>query len=173
MENDKLTDEMFSQMTQYCHLTNDKVNNVKRARQLGIDKENTQVAPGAQVRIPKDQIGENVFLGLYSYFNGDVTIGNNVLIGPHCSIVASNHAFDPETGWFSGRTESAPVVIGDGCWIASNVTITPGVSIGKANLICAGSVITKSTPDYAIMAGVPAKQIGSINKETGEYTWFK
>ena len=45
--------------------------------------------------------------------------------------------------------------------------------MGRANLVCAGAVVTKSTPDYAIMAGVPAKQIGRIDPETGEYIWFK
>ena len=55
----------------------------------------------------------------------------------------------------------------------SFVTVTPGVKIGRANLICAGAVVTKSTDDYAIMAGVPAKKIGEINPETGEYVWYK
>ena len=62
-------------------------------------------------------------------------------------------------------------MIGEGSWLASKVTVTAGVRIGRANLICAGSVVTKSTPDYAIMAGVPARQVGRINPETGEYHW--
>ena len=57
--------------------------------------------------------------------------------------------------------------------MASNVTVTGGVRIGRANLICAGAVVTKSTPDYAIMAGVPAKQIGHIDAKTGEYCWYR
>jgi acetyltransferase-like isoleucine patch superfamily enzyme len=52
------------------------------------------------------------------------------------------------------------------------VTVTGGVRLGRANLICAGSVVTKSTPDYAIMAGVPARQVGEINPTTGEYVWY-
>ena len=46
------------------------------------------------------------------------------------------------------------------------------MKIGRANLVCAGAVVTHSTPDYAIMAGVPAKQVGRIDPETGEYIWF-
>ena len=53
------------------------------------------------------------------------------------------------------------------------MTVTPGCKIGKANLICAGAVVTKSTPDYAIMAGVPAKRVGEIDPATGEYRWYK
>ena len=168
-------DELFRLFTEYIHLTNDAEHNQKRAEIIGITSRDVQVAPGANVRIPKNQIGNNVFIGLYDYLNGNVTIGDNVLIGPHCSILAGNHKFDPQTGWFSARTEKDgddSVVIGEGTWIASGVTVTPGVKIGRANLICAGAVLTKSTEDYAIMAGVPAKKVGYINKDTGEYVWF-
>ena len=171
--NDK--DELFELFTEYMHLTNNTKWNVKRAQIIGIQSKNVQVAPGANVRIPKEQIGNNIFIGLYDYLNGNVTIEDNVLIGPHCSIIAGNHKFDPATGWFSARTEGVgdeSVVIGSGSWIASGVTVTPGVKIGKANLICAGSVLTKSTEDYSIMAGIPAKKVGYIDKDTGKYVWY-
>ena len=168
-------DELFELFTEYIHLTNDKEHNIRRGEIIGIKSKDVQVAPGANVRIPKDQIGNNIFIGLYDYLNGNVTIEDNVLIGPHCSILAGNHKFDPQTGWFSARTEKDgddSVVIGSGTWIASGVTVTPGVKIGKANLICAGAVLTKSTEDYSIMAGVPAKKVGHIDKTTGEYVWY-
>ena len=171
----KLTDEMFEMISEYFQKANNIQMNTKRARLAGIDRQETEVAPGANVRIPKEQIGENVFIGLFCYLNGNVTIEDNVQIGPHCSIVAGNHKFDPATGWFSARTEQDgddSVVLGFGSWLASNVTVTPGVKLGRANLVCAGAVVTKSTPDYAIMAGVPAKQVGRIDPETGEYIWF-
>ena len=63
-------------------------------------------------------------------------------------------------------------MIGAGSWLASGVTVTGGVKLGRANLVCAGAVVTKSTPDYAIMAGIPAKQVGRIDPVTGEYHWF-
>ena len=170
------SDEEFIKYTEYLHLTNDMPHNVRRAEIIGITAKDVQVAPGANVRIPLENIGENSFIGLYSYLNGNVTVGKNVLIGPNCSIVAGNHKFDAKTGWFSARTEKDgddSVVIGDGSWLASGVTVTPGVKIGKANLICAGAVVTKSTDDYAIMAGVPAKCVGHIDPESGEYIWKK
>lgn len=176
MKEIKFDDETFELLTNYAHMTNNKEFNEKRARIIGITAKDVQVAPGANVRIPLDQIGENSFLGLYSYFNGNVTIGKNVMVGPHCSIVAGNHKFDPETGWFSARSEKDydnSIVIGDGTWIASGVTVTAGVKIGRCNLVCAGSVVTKSTEDYSIMAGVPAKRVGYIDKDSGEYVWQK
>jgi acetyltransferase-like isoleucine patch superfamily enzyme len=167
---------LFEQMTEYTHLTDNSVCDLRRAELLGIPAEGVAVAPGAIIRIPPEQIGAHSFIGLYSYVNGNVTIGEHVLIGPHCSIVAGNHKFDPATGWFSARTErdgDESVVIGDGCWLASGVTVTPGVKLGRANLVCAGAVVTKSTSDYAIVAGIPAREVGRIDPETGEYIWFK
>ena len=122
-----------------------------------------------------EKIGRNINIGLYCYVNGDVTIGDNVLIGPHCSLTAGHHKYDPTTGWFSARTEEDydnSIEIGDGCWLASSVTVTAGVKVGRANLICAGAVVTKDTPDYAIMAGIPARQVGRIDPDSGEYHWF-
>lgn len=175
MKNMKISDEEFFKLTKFANWSDNLEDDTRRAEMLGFVGKQTLVMPGAIVRIPRDQVGENVLFGLYTYVNGDVTVGNNVLIGPRCSVTAGNHKFDPATGWFSGRTESDgddSIVIGDGCWLASNVTVTGGVHLGKANLICAGAVVTKSTPAYAIMAGIPARQVGRIDPETGEYIWF-
>ncbi|MBE6986826.1 MAG: acyltransferase [Ruminococcaceae bacterium] len=173
---ERIPEDLFADLTYFCNESDNGADNIRRAELLGLGGRGIMVAPGAIIRIPKNQIGKNVFIGLYSYINGNVTIGDHVLIGPHCSIAAGNHKFDPKTGWFSARTEpdgDDSITIGFGCWLASKVTITGGVKLGRANLICAGAVVTKSTPDYAIMAGVPAKQIGRIDPETGEYIWFK
>lgn len=169
-----IDDENYRMLTEFCNRRDNGEDGLRRAAVLGIGND-CMVAPGAIIRIPLDQIGSNVFFGLYCYVNGNVTIGDNVLIGPHCSIAAGNHKFDPATGWFSGRTEpdgDDSIVIGYGCWLASHVMISAGVKLGRANLICAGAVVTKSTPDYAIMAGIPAKQVGRIDPVTGEYHWF-
>ena len=171
-----MSEELFRQLTEYCNHSDNEKDNLRRAELLGLGGRQVKVAPGAIIRIPLEQVGKNIFIGLYSYLNGNVTIGDNVLIGPHCSVAAGNHKFDPATGWFSARTEQDydnSIVIGEGAWLASNVMVTAGVKIGRANLICAGSVVTKSTEDYAIMAGVPAKQVGRIDPVTGEYIWYQ
>ena len=172
-----LTDEEFLRMTRYCNAGDNLEDNRRRALALGFDAPETKIAPGAIIRLsPEGSIGSNVFIGLYCYINGTVKIEDNVLIGPSCNLPAGQHKFDPATGWFSARTESdgdESITIGFGSWLCAHVTITPGVKIGRANLICAGAVVTYSTADYAIMAGVPSKQIGHIDPETGEYHWYK
>lgn len=170
-----ISNEDFAQDVRLHNLADNYEDNKRRADALGLGGRDNQVAPGAIIRIPKEQVGRHVFIGLYVYCNGNVTIEDEVLIGPHCSIAAGNHKFNPETGSFSLRTDKDydnSIVIGRGSWLASHVMVTAGVKIGKANLICAGAVVTRSTQDYAIMAGVPAKQVGRIDPKTGEYIWF-
>lgn len=170
-----LSDELFAVLTEYANCSDHEADNCRRAEALGFGGRNIRVAPGAIIRIhDRNRIGSNVFIGLYTYVNGDVEIGENTLIGPHCSLAAGNHKFDAKTGWFSARTEQDgddSIRIGEGSWLASGVTVTGGVKLGRCNLVCANSVVTKSTPDYAIMAGTPARQIGSIDPESGAYRW--
>lgn len=176
LEHMDITPEMFALLTRYANQSDNETDNRKRAKLLGFDGNKVMVAPGAIIRVDPKLIGSNVYIGLYCYLNGKVSVGNNVLIGPHCSLTAGHHKFDPATGWFSARTGKDgddSISIGDGCWLASGVTVTAGVKVGRANLICAHAVVTKNTPDYAIMAGVPAKQVGHIDPVSGEYHWSR
>ncbi|MBQ6805298.1 MAG: acyltransferase [Clostridia bacterium] len=168
--------QLFEQLTRYAHETDNEKDNRRRAEILDFGGRDIMIAPGAIIRVKdKTTVGRNIFIGLYCYINGNVIIEDDVLIGPHCSITAGHHKFDPATASFSARTNKDydnSIVIGKGSWLASGVTVTAGIRIGKANLICAGAVVTKSTPDFAIMAGVPARQAGRIDPVTGEYIWF-
>ncbi|GAD80350.1 acyltransferase [Vibrio ezurae] len=170
-----LSDEEFKKFTLYLNKSNNLHDDCARASILGFHNEKVRIAVGAIVRIGQNQIGEASYIGINSYINGDVTIGKNVLVGPHVSIVASNHLYSAEDDCFSARTDkkAGKVIIGDGVWLTSGVVITPGNDIGKCSLICANSVVTTDIPPYSIAAGTPAKVIGKIDSETGEYHWFK
>ena len=164
---------LFAAMTEYLNNSDNLTDNLRRAELLGLGGRNIRVAPGAIVRVREpSRLGSNLFIGLYTYLNGDITIGDNTLIGPHCALTAGHHRFDPATGWFSARTQGDDaIVIGPGCWLASGVTVTAGVHVGRGCLLCANAVVTKDVPDYAIVAGVPARPIGRIDPQTGEYLW--
>lgn len=170
-----LDDELFELFTRYINQGDNREDNLHRAELLGFGGRDVQIAPGAIVKLGgKGSIGSRVFVGLYTYVNGEVVIGNDVLIGPHCSLTAGNHKFDPQTGWFGLRTDSdgdESIKIGSGSWLAAGVTVTAGVKLGRCNLVCANAVVTKNTEDYLIMAGVPAKKIGHIDPQTGKYVW--
>ena len=57
-----------------------------------------------------------------------------------------------------------PIIIEDEVWIGANVTILPGVRIGKCSVIGAGSVVTKDVEEYSIYAGVPARKIRQLKE---------
>lgn len=170
----ELSDEEFRKFTLYCNQSNNYHDDTKRAQILGFTGKDVRIAPGAIVRVENNQIGNKSYIGLYSYINGDVQIGANVLVGPHVSIVAGNHIYDPKDDYFSARSDKATgkVIIEDGVWLTTGVVVTPGCRIGKCALICANSVVTSNIPAYSIAAGTPAKIIGSIDRETGEYQWL-
>ena len=171
-----IDEALFETLTKYCNQSDNREDDRRRAELLGFGGRDVMVAPGAIIRVTdKNAIGRNIFIGLYSYLNGSVTVEDDVLIGPHCALTAGHHKFDPATGCFSARTNADydnSIVIGRGSWLATGVTVTAGVKVGKANLVCANAVVTKDTEDYAIMAGVPARQVGRIDPVTGEYHWF-
>ena len=88
---------------------------------------------------------------------GPLTIGENVDIGPWTHIWTLQHdPNDPNHG-----TKGGAVTIGDHVWIASRVTILPGVNIGRGAVIACGSVVTKDVPALSIVAGIPAREIGN------------
>lgn len=90
-----------------------------------------------------------------------VTIGDNVFIGPNCGIYTINHALLPDQR-NEGVMQARPVTIGDNVWIAANVVICPGVSIGEGAVIGAGSVVTRDIPPYTLAAGNPCRPLRSI-----------
>ena len=120
-------------------------------------------------------IGSNCYICYYfTILNASsVIIGDNVLIASHVMISSENHGMNPESekSYMAQQLETMPVNIGDGCWIGEKACILPGVSIGKKCIIGAGSVVTKSIPDYSIAAGNPAKVIKKYNFET--HNWDK
>ncbi|CAH0529987.1 acyltransferase [Vibrio hippocampi] len=169
----ELSDEEFRKFTLYTSQSNNKQDDETRAQILGFTNANVRVAPGAIIRIGDNQIGCRSYIGLYSYINGDVEIGEEVAIGPHVSVVASNHVFDPATQSFSARScgVKGKVIIENGVWLTTGVVVTPGVTIGRGSLVCANSVVTCGVEPYSIVAGSPAKVVGRIDAESGEYHW--
>lgn len=106
-------------------------------------------------------IGDNSGIGIDAYITGKVFIGNDVMMGPECKIFTRNHCVDridiPMNQ--QGVTAEAPVFIGDDVWIGSRVIILPGVHVGSHAIICAGAVVHKDVPDFAVVGGVPSKLI--------------
>ena len=105
-------------------------------------------------------INENVNVGASEA--GEIVIGDDVLIGPNTVLRASNHAFASRAtpinrqGHVAGR-----ISVGEGAWIGANCSILSGVTIGAHAIVGAGAVVTKDVAAYDIVAGVPARRIGT------------
>ena len=109
-------------------------------------------------------IGHHSNIGPYNYIgcSGKITIGNNVMLAPRVSIYAENHLFDHANITIKEQgVKRMDVKIEDDCWIASNVVILAGVTIGKGSVVAAGSVVNENIPPYSVAAGVPARVIKS------------
>ena len=115
------------------------------------------------------KIGNRSGIGEFSEIYGDVTIGNDVMMGTNCIIYTQNHNFSRTDIPMNrqGASKVMPVVIGDDVWIGGRVTILPGVKVGTGAVIGAGSVVTKDVPEYAVVAGNPARVI-KLRKEKHE-----
>lgn len=161
----------FETFTRYFSQGNNRIDNENRARIMGFS-EGVRIAPGANVRVENpDDIGDDIHIGLFTYINGTVTIDDDVTIGPHCAITSNTHLFNPTRQNWKGNNRNDPIHIKRGCWIAANVTITGGITIGECSLVCAGAVVTHDVPDYSIAAGIPARIVGSIDPTTGHKSW--
>jgi galactoside O-acetyltransferase len=91
---------------------------------------------------------------------GDITIGNDVLIGPNVVLRASDHIFSDATIPIKDQGHcGGAIIIEDGVWIGSNVTITKNVKVGKGTVVGAGSVVTHDLSEMTVCAGVPAERI--------------
>lgn len=105
-------------------------------------------------------IGEN-FTGNFNLTildEADVTIGDNVFIGPGTTLCTVIHAYDAARR-NAGIMRALPITIRDNVWIAANVTVLPGVTIGERAIIGAGSVVTRDVAAGTIVAGNPAKYV--------------
>ncbi len=61
------------------------------------------------------------------------------------------------------RPSAAPVVIGDRVWVGTRAVVLKGVTIGDGAVVAAGAVVSKDVPAGAVVAGIPARQVGTAD----------
>lgn len=115
---------------------------------------------GTVISHPSAHIGRNVYVGAFCVL-GDVTLADDVLLGSHVSIIngGAQHGIDRLDLPVREQPGSFPrVTVGRDSWIGDRAVVM--ADIGEHCVVAAGTVVTKPIPDYAIVAGVPAKIIG-------------
>jgi len=88
-----------------------------------------------------------------------VTLAERVLILTHTNVGYADH---PLQRHFPSST--APVTVGRGSFLGANVTLLPGVRVGRESFVAAGSVVTADVPDHALVAGVPARLVRTLDE---------
>lgn len=104
-------------------------------------------------------IGAHTWLGPQSYFDcRDLELGEYVGWGPGAKVLGSEHTGDPpDVPIIQTDLVIKPVRVGNWADIGVNSVLLPGVTVGQGAVVGAGAVVTQDVPDYAIVAGVPAK----------------
>lgn len=155
----------------------------EREEQYEILKEllpNTREMPWMQAPVYFDY-GCNTYFGKCCGVNfnftcldvGPIHIGDNVLIGPNVTLATPMHPLLPEERNVRLREDGSvynleyakPIVIESDCWLASNVVVCGGVTIGEGSVIGAGSVVTRDIPPHSLAAGNPCRVIREITEK--------
>ena len=127
------------------------------------------------------KIGQHCTLGQNVYIGNDVSIGNNVKIQNNVSVydavtlqddvfcgpsMVFTNVYNPRAAVIR-KDEYRPTLVKQGATLGANCTIVCGITIGEFAFVGAGAVVNKDVPAYALMVGVPARQIGWMS-EFGE-----
>ncbi len=136
----------------------------------------TSLPIGAKMRCRLEKlrgvkIGKHVFIGggniLDRVYPGLITIEDYVSIAGGVYILTHSNPTTPLRKILGPDSNIvAPVHIKKGAWIAINVVILPGVTIGECSIVSAGSVVTKDVPPFSLVGGIPAKEIRNYNPNT-------
>ena len=131
----------------------------------------SHVCGGARIG-PRCSLGQNVFIGNDVAIGANVKIQNNVSVydavtieddvfcGP--SMVFTN-VYNPRSA-IVRKGQYRPTLVRRGATLGANCTIVCGVTIGQHAFVGAGAVVTRDVPDFALVTGVPARQVGWISR---------
>lgn len=137
---------------------------LRKVRKLKLGKNSSVLRHVRFIGTYNIQIGDNTIINPFCQLDGrayKLVIGNNVDIAQETNIWTLEH--NPNSDTHEGK--GGDVIIDDYVWIASRVTILPGVHVGKGAVVATGAVVTKDVPEFAVVGGVPARIIGKRNSK--------
>lgn len=124
------------------------------------------IGRGAYIGVGVD-MGDQCKVQNYALVYGPARVGRGVFIGPHAVLTNDHHprAITPDGSLKSSADwEPVRVTIDEGASIGAHAVCVAPVNIGAWSMIGAGAVVTRDVPDYALVAGVPAKRIGWVGE---------
>jgi putative colanic acid biosynthesis acetyltransferase WcaF len=123
---------------------------------------NVHIYPSVRIIIPWNlEIGDETAVGdsAILYALGKITLGQRVTISQGSHLCAGTHDYRVA----ARPLLKLPITVGDDCWIAADAFIGPNVTVGREAIIGARAVVVKDVPDCAILAGNPARVIGTTS----------
>ena len=118
-----------------------------------------EVSRGAKVTVGA---GTHIQAGcVLNGFLGDVRIGREVMVAPHCGFFSYQHNIDDLSRPMCKQelTSKGDIVIEDDVWLGMGAKVMDGVRIGRGSVIGAGAVVTNDIPPYSIALGIPARVV--------------
>ena len=127
-----------------------------------IGENSTITTPFAGAAFDKIKIGKNVFINnnCLAMARGGITIEDDVMIAGNVQLLSNNH-----DEYQRQILVCEEIVIKKGVWIGAGASVLPGVTIGKYAIVGAGAIVTKDVPDYAVVVGIPAKVVKTLDKD--------
>jgi acetyltransferase-like isoleucine patch superfamily enzyme len=128
---------------------------------------------GTQKFTPKIVIGNDVYIGRYCqiFCVDEIKIDDGCVLSEYLYISDSAHGFNPDGGLIMQQEleSKGPIYLGKNTFVGYGVSIMPGVSLGKNCVVGINSVVTRSFPDFSMIAGSPAKLIKIYSQEKKEW----
>ena len=130
--------------------------------EMGIGQNSTVSTPLSGTSFDNVKIGNNVFINSNCLMmaRGGITIEDDVMLAANVQLLSNNHdEYDRQV------LICDEITIKKGAWIGAGVSILPGVKIGKYAIVGAGAIVTKDVPDYAVVVGIPARVVKTLDED--------
>ena len=109
--------------------------------------------------------GNRVFINFNATIlaQAPITLGDDVMIGPNCSLITVGHPVADHRMRRGGWEQAKPISIGENTWLGANVTVLPGVSIGKQCVVGVGTMVNHEIPDNSLVLSSPGKVVRMLD----------
>ena len=165
----EMSDFLLQEATRIKMKLNNEFHPVEEVREIFAELTSKPVNESLRLIPPfHTDCGKNIHIGRNVFINsncsmqdqGGIYIGDEVFIGHNVSLLTLNHNLNPQK---RANLIPSPIYLEDHVWLGSNVTILPGVRVGKNSVVAAGAVVSKDVPANTVVGGIPAKIIKKID----------
>jgi acetyltransferase-like isoleucine patch superfamily enzyme len=124
------------------------------------------------IKLSGVSLGSEAFINMHvlfidNYRGGAISIGERVAVAPGVTFIADSDPNNSKLAQIKRYIITGSIRVDDDAWLGANSVVLPNVSIGRCAIVAAGAVVTKNVNDFEIVAGIPARVIGSNATKIG------